>query len=202
MSRNRSGPSEVNHTDISCARFDATFERWIREATLLLGPLLKPETVYTTRSGMKRDFGDLTMKAQLILIASALLLVSNVAGAQEPSAPSAGAQEQQAPTAKMTGQDTMGHMGGGMMGGEDTMGHMGGGMMCHGMKGHGMMGHGMFKRMIFALMDTDGDGTLSLEEFQAAHAKIFKAMDTNKDGKLTPAEIEAFMSGGSPAPNQ
>jgi hypothetical protein len=188
MSRNRSGPSEVNHTDISCARFDATFERWIREATLLLGPLLKPETVYTTRSGMKRDFGDLTMKAQLILIASALLLVSNVAGAQEPSAPSAGAQEQQAPTAKMTGQDTMGHMGGGMM--------------CHGMKGHGMMGHGMFKRMIFALMDTDGDGTLSLEEFQAAHAKIFKAMDTNKDGKLTPAEIEAFMSGGSPAPNQ
>src|SRR5262245_61209503 len=44
----------------------------------------------------------------------------------------------------MTGQDTMGHMGGGMMGGEDTMGHMGGGMMCHGMKGRGMMGHGMF----------------------------------------------------------
>jgi EF hand len=142
------------------------------------------------------------MKAQLILIASVLLLISNVADAQEPNAPSAGAQEQQAPTAKMTGQDTMGHMGGGMMGGEDTMGHMGGGMMCHGMKGRGMMGHGMFKRMIFALMDTDGDGTLSLEEFQAAHAKIFKAMDTNKDGKLTPAEIEAFMSGGSPAPNQ
>jgi EF hand domain-containing protein len=134
---------------------------------------------------MKRDFGDLTMKAQLILIAAALLLVSNVAGAQETNAPSAGAQEQQAPTE-----------------GQDTMGHMGGGMMCHGMKGRGMMGHGMFKRMIFALMDTDGDGTLSLEEFQAAHAKIFKAMDTNKDGKLTPAEIEAFMTGGSPAPNQ
>ena len=128
------------------------------------------------------------MKAQLILIASALLLVSNVADAQEPNAPSAGTQEQQAPTAKMTGQDTMGHMGGGMM--------------CHGMKGRGMMGHGMFKRMIFALMDTDGDATLSLEEFQAAHDKIFKAMDANKDGKLTPAEIEAFMSGGSPAPNQ
>src|SRR5215471_19052469 len=115
------------------------------------------------------------MKAQLILIASALLLVSNVAGAQEPNAPSAGAQEQQAPTAKMTGQDMMGHMGGDMM--------------CHGMKGRGMMGHGMFMRMIFALMDTDGDGTLSLEEFQAAHAKIFKAMDTNKDGKLTPRRL-------------
>src|SRR5262245_40729151 len=148
---------------------------------------------------MKRDYGDRTMKAQLILIASALLLISNLDNAQ---APSAGAQEQAPPSAKMTGQEPMGHMGGGMMGGEDTMGHVGGGMMCHGMKGHGMMGHGMFKRMIFALMDTDGDGTISLEEFQAAHAKIFKAMDTNKDGKLTPAEIEAFMSGGSPASNQ
>ena len=128
------------------------------------------------------------MKAQLILIASALLLVSNVAGAQETNAPSAGAQEQEAPSAKMTGQDTMGHMGGDMM--------------CHGMKGRGTMGHGMFMRMMFALMDTDGDGTLSLEEFQAAHAKIFKAMDVNNDGKLTLAEMEMFMSGGSPAPNQ
>jgi len=35
-----------------------------------------------------------------------------------------------------------------------------------------------------------------------AHAKIFKAMDANKDGKLTPAEIEMFMSGGSPASSQ
>ena len=135
------------------------------------------------------------MKAQLILIASALFLVSNIAGAQEPEAPMGhtGGHEM----GYTGGQDTIDHMGGGMMGGEDTMGHMGGGMMCH-----GMMGHGMFKRMIFALMDTDGDGTISLEEFQAAHAKIFKAMDTNKDGKLTPAEIEAFMTGGSPAPNQ
>ena len=125
------------------------------------------------------------MKARVILIASALLLISNIANAQ---APSAGEQEQAPPSAKMTGQEPMGRMGGGMM--------------CHGMKGRGMMGHGMFKRMIFALMDTDGDGTISLEEFQTAHAKIFKAMDTNKDGKLTPAEIEAFMTGGSPAPNQ
>jgi len=73
--------------------------------------------------------------------------------------------------------------------------------MGHGMMGHGMMSPGMY-RMMFALMDTDGDGTLSLEEFQAAHAKIFKAMDANKDGKLTLEEIEMFMRGGSPASNQ
>ena len=124
------------------------------------------------------------MKAQLILIASAFLLVSNIAGAQEPGAP----------TAKMTGQDTMGHMGG-----QD--GHMCGGTMGHGIMGHGMMGRGMY-RIMFALMDTDGDGTISLEEYQAAHAKIFKAMDANKDGKLTPEEMEMFWTGGSPTSNR
>jgi hypothetical protein len=64
-----------------------------------LGPRLKLEPF----PEMKRNYGDLTTKAQLTLIASALLLLSNIASAQ---APSAGAQEQQAPTAKMTGQGT------------------------------------------------------------------------------------------------
>ena len=40
-------------------------------------------------------------------------------------------------------------------------------------------------RFIFALMDSDGDGTVSLQEFQAAHEKIFKAIDTDKHGTLT-----------------
>jgi hypothetical protein len=34
------------------------------------------------------------------------------------------------------------------------------------------------------LMDTYGDGALSLEEFQAAHAKIFKGIDADKDGRI------------------
>jgi hypothetical protein len=33
-------------------------------------------------------------------------------------------------------------------------------------------------------MDSDSDGTVSLEEFQAAHERIFKAMDPDKDGTL------------------
>ena len=65
------------------------------------------------------------------------------------------------------------------------------------MGGGGMMGHGAAMRFIFALMDSDGDGTVSLQEFQAAHEKIFKAMDTDKDGTLTIEEIRAFMRGGS-----
>ena len=75
-------------------------------------------------------------------------------------------------------------MGGGMM-----RGMMRGGMMAH----RGMMGLPL--RIIFALMDGDSDGTISLQEFQAAHEKIFKAMDANKDGLLTLEEMQAFMHG-------
>jgi hypothetical protein len=128
------------------------------------------------------------MKTQLILIASALLLVSTIAGAQEQ--PSAGTHDHEAPNAKMTGAYTMGS--------GCPMGRMKGG----GMMGGGMMGPGMFKRIMFVLMDTDGDGALSIEEFQAAHAKIFKVIDADKDGKVTPAEMEMFMSGGSPTSDQ
>jgi Ca2+-binding EF-hand superfamily protein len=38
-------------------------------------------------------------------------------------------------------------------------------------------------------MDADGDGAISLQEFQAAHERIFKGADSNKDGRLTPEEI-------------
>lgn len=89
-----------------------------------------------------------------------------------------------------------GMMGRGMMG----RGMMGGGMMGRGMTGGGMMGGAMgppmMFRMMFALMD-DGDGEISLQEFQAAHERIFKAMDSNKDGQVTQEEMQAFMHGRS-----
>jgi Ca2+-binding EF-hand superfamily protein len=65
--------------------------------------------------------------------------------------------------------------------------------------GPGVIGHPITMRMIFALMDTDGDGSIELPEFQAAHERIFKAMDTNKDGHLTLEELETFMHGTSTA---
>jgi hypothetical protein len=80
-------------------------------------------------------------------------------------------------------------------------GQEGSGMMGHGMMGRGMMGGGamgpppVMLRIMFALIDTDGDGTIELQEFQAAHERIFKAMDTNKDGKLTLEEMQAFVHG-------
>jgi Ca2+-binding EF-hand superfamily protein len=67
-------------------------------------------------------------------------------------------------------------------------------MMRRGMMG-GMMGPPIMFRMMFALMDADGDGVISLQEFQTAHERLFKAMDSNKDGKLTLEEMQAFMQG-------
>jgi Ca2+-binding EF-hand superfamily protein len=59
----------------------------------------------------------------------------------------------------------------------------------------------MMMQMMFALIDADGDGAVSLQEFQAAHERIFKAMDSNKDGRLSFEEMENFMHGAMrPAP--
>jgi len=74
-------------------------------------------------------------------------------------------------------------------------GMMGGGMMGYGMMGHGRGHGGMVARIIFSLMDADGDGKLTLQEWQAAHERIFKAMDANHDGTVTLEEMEAFMHG-------
>jgi EF hand len=84
------------------------------------------------------------------------------------------------------------------------------GMMGHGVVGGEMMGHGyghhgwdrghdvagpMMMRMIFSLMDADGDGKLTLQEWQSAHERIFKAMDANHDGTVTLEEMQAFIRG-------
>jgi hypothetical protein len=62
---------------------------------------------------------------------------------------------------------------------------------CH--EGHGMVG----MRIIFSLMDADGDGTVSLQEFQAAQERIFRAMDADHDGTVTFEEMQDFMRGVS-----
>lgn len=58
-----------------------------------------------------------------------------------------------------------------------------------------MMGPGMMTMMMI-LVDTDSDGALSLEEVQAAHARMFNYADTDKDGKLTREELQSFFHGG------
>jgi hypothetical protein len=124
------------------------------------------------------------MRRQVLLLTTSALILAYgamAATAQGSMTPQPDQHQQTTP-----GQE--GPMGqGGMMG----RGMMGGGTMGGGM----MMGPPIVMRMIFALMDADGDGTISLQEFQAAHERIFKAMDANKDGRLTPEEMQAFMQG-------
>ena len=54
-------------------------------------------------------------------------------------------------------------------------------------------------RMMLVLMDADGDGAISLAEFQAVQERLFKAIDINKDGRVTVEEIEQFIGRGRPA---
>ena len=103
-----------------------------------------------------------------------------------------GANAQSPATPQQTEQGGAGMGQGGMMGRGMMRGMMGPGMMRR-MRGGGMPGPVM--RIIFALIDTDGDGTISLQEWQAAHERIFKAMDAKKDGKVTLDEMQSFMTG-------
>jgi hypothetical protein len=79
-----------------------------------------------------------------------------------------------------------------------TMQGMPPGMMQGGYQG--MMRHRPTMRMpmlkiMFAIMDTDEDGSISFDEVTAVHKRIFDAIDTDRDGKVTFDELDAFMRG-------
>jgi hypothetical protein len=131
------------------------------------------------------------MRGQALVVsisfAVALGCLVHQAAAQQVGQTQQGAQQVQ-PEGGMMGNRMM---GGGMMGG----GMAGGGIM--GRQDRGPIGTGMMMRMMFSLMDADGDGSISLQEFQAAHERIFRGMDQNKDGRLTMEEMQSFMGAGS-----
>lgn len=70
----------------------------------------------------------------------------------------------------------------------------------HAMRGMGGQHREHMLRTLIILMDTDGDGTLSLEEVQAVTERFFNAMDADGDGQLTIEEIRNFytMRGAMP----
>ncbi len=135
-------------------------------------------------------------KHVLVVTTTAAILACGAIGAsaQGPGVQTPGTQQSQPTPGGTMGP---GMMGGGMMG----PGMMGGRMMGGMDYGHRdwSRGHDIFApvmmRMMFSLMDADGDGKLTLQEFQAAHERIFKAMDTDHDGTVTLEEMQAFIRG-------
>jgi len=158
-----------------------------------------------------------------VLAATALALPALAAGQHSNAGQQGGIMKGQ-PGGMMQGQPggmMPGMMGGGMMGDHAGMMQMmmkmhGQGMMG-GMHGHGMKGdnwlavldadedgrlsqaeitEGLKARM--QAHDADGDGNLSIEEFEALHSSMiretmvdrFQQFDADGDGAVTPGEIE------------
>lgn len=55
-----------------------------------------------------------------------------------------------------------------------------------------MAGRGHMMKVMFAVVDANGDGALSFEEVTAIHKRIFDRVDANKDGKVTLEELQSF----------
>lgn len=138
----------------------------------------------------------------LVLTSSALILAGAATSAIAQQG--AGSPMMQRPNQEQTQQERLEHgsmagqrdmTGPSMMGQGNMMGiaqrRMGGGVPMR----MGKMGGPLMMRIMFILMDTDGDGTVSLQEFQTAHERIFNAMDSKKDGRLTFEEMQSFMQG-------
>ncbi|ESW85126.1 calcium-binding EF-hand-containing protein [Mesorhizobium sp. LSJC280B00] len=56
--------------------------------------------------------------------------------------------------------------------------------------------HGARMRMMFAIVDADGDGAVSQSEVQDFVGRIFNAVDEDGDGSVDMKEIRSFFHGG------
>jgi hypothetical protein len=62
------------------------------------------------------------------------------------------------------------------------------------MWGGGLPMHsGMMPMMMMAMMDTDGNGSISYEEVEAVHRRMFDLVDQDSNGELSPEEIRDVM---------
>jgi hypothetical protein len=137
------------------------------------------------------SFKEVKMRRHVLLLTTTTAILASVtiaASAQAPVA-QAPATPQSSTTQPIPGGSMMQEESdpdGGMMG---MMGRRCGHHGCD--RGHSMVG----LRIIFSLMDADGDGTVSLQEFQAAQERIFRAMDADHDGTVSLEEMQDFMRG-------
>ncbi|UCI18396.1 EF-hand domain-containing protein [Mesorhizobium sp. B2-1-8] len=57
------------------------------------------------------------------------------------------------------------------------------------------MMHGAAVRMMFAIVDANGDGSVSQSEIEDFVDRIFSAIDENGDGRVDMEEIQTFFHG-------
>jgi Ca2+-binding EF-hand superfamily protein len=57
-------------------------------------------------------------------------------------------------------------------------------------------------RIMFAVMDSNGDGALSLDEVRDFQQRIFDGVDDDGDGRVTMEEIRFFFDGGREEPDR
>lgn len=152
------------------------------------------EDIGRYHKGKRRNDMSIIRNPLLVLLASAIaiggpcLVFAQTNGADDhhPGSSSAtnppsgmesmmGLDQHAMPGSRMMSKEFQCRMMPGAMGGMSTMA-MGGDMM----------------KIMFAIADTDGDGSLSFDEIVAIHKRIFNVIDANKDGQVTPEEVRAF----------
>lgn len=110
--------------------------------------------------------------------------------------PSGSGGMQQNMMRNMMGQGMMGDGAQGRSnGGSGPMRSMGGGGPM-GMGGQAGMGMPMMRmpmmKVMFAIVDRNGDGAISFDEVTELHKRVFDAIDADNDGRVTRDEIGSF----------
>ncbi|WP_274425662.1 EF-hand domain-containing protein [Chelativorans sp. YIM 93263] len=57
--------------------------------------------------------------------------------------------------------------------------------------------HGARMKIMFTIVDANGDGALSIDEVNDFHGRIFNAIDEDGNGSVTMSEIRGFFRGGA-----
>jgi hypothetical protein len=139
------------------------------------------------------------------IIAAATTSLAFAQPGQDSQAPGGTRSESGGTQQYMRGQNMPGQgmMGRGMMRDEQRQGrwdemHMNR-RMGPGARGMGRaagMGRHMNRapmmKMMFAIVDANGNGAVSFDEVMEIHKRMFDAIDANNNGSITPEEIESF----------
>ncbi|BCH26378.1 hypothetical protein MesoLjLc_62940 [Mesorhizobium sp. L-8-10] len=150
---------------------------------------------------------NLAVAAGLLTFSAAPSFAQETAPAQPPQQPSGMTEEMREEMRGMMRDMMQDMMRGDRPGGErdagrrlarqqdgDRMGRRGMREARHWGRGHERRGamHAARMKIMLAVVDSDGDGALSLEEIRDVQERVFDAVDDDGDGRVTMEEIRLF----------